>query len=226
VLLILVVRVVSFMSKRIVIHAMETTVMVGAIIEVLRVVVSVVVSVLHLVVGVVVVRVVVHGNVLGLVVMVVQRQVVVDIVMRLMFHEVVRVLMVVSIHALNVMVVVVKLMSQLMLVLDVVGVSINLNRLEDGDAVVRVLQVQILVWNRVLLGSILLRGLLLGSGIGVGVLVRVATVSVRVVVFLRFVMARLLVVSLAQTVTVFPASAVVIFGSVLTVAGVVAVSLP
>ncbi len=192
----------------------------------LRVVVSVVVSVLHLVVGVVVVRVVVHGNVLGLVVMVVQRQVVVDIVMRLVLHKVVRVLVVVGIHALNVMVVVVKLMSQLMLVLDVVGVSINLNRLEDRDAVVRVLQVQILVWNRVLLGSILLRGLLLGSGIGVGVLVRVATVSVRVVVFLRFVMARLLVVSLAQTVTVFPASAVVIFGSVLAVAGVVAVSLP
>jgi hypothetical protein len=139
VLLILVVRVVSLVSERIVVHSMETTVMVGAVIEVFGVVVGVVMSVLHLVMGIVVIGVVVHSDVLRLVMMVVQREVVMDIVMGLVLHKVVRVLVVVGIHALNVVIVVMKLVAHLVLMLDVVSVAINLNRLKDRDAVVWVL---------------------------------------------------------------------------------------
>ena len=145
------------------------------------------------------------------------------------------VLMMVGIHTLNVVVVMVVLLTMLVLVLNVVMVSIDLNRLKDWHAVVRVLVVEVLMHG--LLGrSGHLRGHLLGlGGIGVGVLVGVAvTVAVdglRVVrvammltsavvaslrvVFLRFVMKRLLVVSVAEI--RFPVAGVVISASVLTV---------
>lgn len=67
VLLILVVGVEAFVSHGVLVRAVDTTMMVGAIIEVLIIIVHVVVAVLHLVMGVVVLRVVVHRDVLWLV---------------------------------------------------------------------------------------------------------------------------------------------------------------
>lgn len=72
VLLILVVRVVTFFGHGIVVLAVEAAVVEGAVVEMLGVVVGVVVTVLHLVVSIVVVGVVMHFEVLWGVVMVVK----------------------------------------------------------------------------------------------------------------------------------------------------------
>jgi len=66
VLLILVIRVATFMRHWILVVTMETAMMHWAIIEMLRIVMSVMVSMLHLVVRVMVVRVVVLSNVFWL----------------------------------------------------------------------------------------------------------------------------------------------------------------
>ena len=68
VLLILIVGVAAFVLHGVLVVSVETTVVVGAIIEVLRVVVSVMMTMLHLVVSIVVIRVVMLSDVLRLVV--------------------------------------------------------------------------------------------------------------------------------------------------------------
>ena len=99
VLLVLIVRMVAFVSHRVIVVAVETAMVDWAIIEVLTVVVSVMMAVFHLVVSIVVISVVMLGDVLRLVVVGVDWQVVVHI-------EVV-VVMVMGVHALDVMVIVV-----------------------------------------------------------------------------------------------------------------------
>ena len=84
--LIFVVAVVALVRKGVVVHAVDAALMVGAVVEVLRLVVGVVVAVLHFVV----VALVVHCQVLGLMTVVVQRQVmVVDVVLPLVVVQVV-----------------------------------------------------------------------------------------------------------------------------------------
>ena len=95
-LLILVVRVVSLMGHWVIVVAVETSMVVRAVIEVLRVVVSIVVAVLNLVVCIMMVRVVMLCDVLRLVLMVVYGQVV--------MHVMVTAVMFVIVHVLNVMV--------------------------------------------------------------------------------------------------------------------------
>lgn len=98
VVLILVFGVASFMSHWVLVLSVETAVVEGLVVEVLGVVVSIVVSVLNLVVSVVAIGVVVHLNVLWGVVMVVKRQIMMDIAI------VVHVVM--PVHAINIVVII------------------------------------------------------------------------------------------------------------------------
>ena len=97
VLLILVVRVVSLVGQWVVILAVDASMVVRAVIEVLRVVGGVVVTVLHLVMSVVMVGVVVHGDVLRLVQVRIQRQIVVDAQMSILVVMLVHVLHIVAV---------------------------------------------------------------------------------------------------------------------------------
>jgi hypothetical protein len=110
VLLIFIVRVVTSMAQWIVILSMDASVVVRAVVEVLRIVVSVMVTVLHLVVRVVMLAIVVHGDVLRLMHVGVVAQIVVNI------GQMLRVM--VSIKVLNVVVVMVGLLVMTELVGD------------------------------------------------------------------------------------------------------------
>ena len=98
------------MAQWIVILSMDASVVVRAVVEVLRIVVSVMVTVLHLVVGVVMLAIVVHGDVLRLMHVGVVAQIVVNI------GQMLRVM--VSIKVLNVVVVMVGLLVMTELVGD------------------------------------------------------------------------------------------------------------
>lgn len=106
VLLILIVAVASLMGHWVVVVAVETTVVHWAVIEVFRVVVSVMVTVLHLVMCVMQVSIVMLSNVLWLVMMIIDRQVV--------MHIFVMVHMMVSVHVLNIEVIIVVVVSNLL----------------------------------------------------------------------------------------------------------------
>ena len=97
VLLIFVVGVMSFVGHRVVVLTVDSSVVEGAVVEVLGVVVGVVVTVLHLVMSVVMVGVVVHGDVLRLVQVRIQRQIVVDAQMSILVVMLVHVLHIVAV---------------------------------------------------------------------------------------------------------------------------------
>ena len=97
-LFILVVGMMSFMRHRIVILAMETAVVIRAVIEVFSVIMGIMMTVLHFVMGVVVVGVVMQGNVLWLMKMRIERQIVVNVGM-------VQISVMMAIHVFNVVVV-------------------------------------------------------------------------------------------------------------------------
>ena len=105
-LLILVVRVVSLMGHWVIVVAVETSMMVRAVIEVLRVVVSIMMTMFHLVVRVVMIRIVMLSNMLGLVMVRIHGQVVVNVVM---------LRVVVLIQVLSVMVIVVILVVRVLM---------------------------------------------------------------------------------------------------------------
>lgn len=98
VLLILIVRVMTFRGHWVIVFTVKTAMMVRAIIEVLRVVMGIMMSMLHLVVCVMVIRLVVLGEMLWLVGMSVNRKVVmISIVISLFVME--------FIHALDVVII-------------------------------------------------------------------------------------------------------------------------
>ena len=103
VLLILIVGVAAFVLHGVLVVSVETTVVVGAIIEVLRVVVSVMMTMLHLVVSIVVIRVVMLSDVLRLVVVTIHGEVVVHVQVVILFT------VVLLVHVLDIMIAVVEI---------------------------------------------------------------------------------------------------------------------